>query len=447
MNAFEDILKRLSSDGVRRVKLGITDMDGLLRGKYISLDKFAAASSGLGFCDVIFGWDISDVLYDKTKFTGWHTGYPDVQATIDGSTLRTIPWEPATAFFLIDLFTKNGQPLAISPRQVFRRVLDKAAVAGYRAKFAAEYEFWLFRETPHSLREKHFRDLTPLSPGMCGYSILRASQNAPMVLDMIDQLQAFNIPLEGFHTETGPGVYEAAIGVDEGIGAADKAALFKTAIKEIAARHGVIPTFMAKWNVDLPGSSGHLHQSLCSTRDGTNLFFEDGHASSLMRHYIGGLVSFLPELMAMIGPTINSYKRTVPGTWAPINATWGEDNRTTAIRTIAGSQKSTRIELRLSAADMNPYLAMAASLAAGLEGIERKLEPPAPVINGYASADSAPLPHDLAQATALFRQSPVARKWFGEEFVEHYAATREWELRQFQRAVTDWELARYFESI
>jgi glutamine synthetase len=151
--------------------------------------------------------------------------------------------------------------------------------------------------------------------------------------------------------------------------------------------------------------------------------------------------------MAMIGPTINSYKRIVPGTWAPVNSSWGEDNRTTAVRTICGSAKSTRIELRLSAADMNPYLAMSASLAAGLEGIERKLEPPAPLTNGYTAADCAALPHDLAQAAAWFRKSDMARKWFGDEFVDHYAGTREWEVRQYRRAVTDWELSRYFESI
>ena len=283
---------------------------------------------------------------------------------------------------------------------------------------------------------------------MCGYSVLRASQNAPVVLDLIDQLTAFNVPLEGFHTETGPGVYEAAIEVDIGVAAADKAALFKTAVKEIAARHGIVPTFMAKWNADLPGSSGHLHQSLCSAEDGAaNLFFSNGASSNLMRWYTGGLVAFLPELMAMIAPTINSYKRTVPGTWAPINATWGEDNRTTAIRAISGSAKGTRIELRLSAADMNPYLAMAASLAAGLEGIERKLEPPTPATNGYAAQNSTPLPRDLNEAVGRFRKSDVACKWFGDEFVDHYAGTREWEIRQYHRHVTDWELARYFESI
>ena len=447
MSEIDDVLKRLSNEGIKRIKLGVTDIDGILRGKYISLDKFAASYNGLGFCDVIFGWDIGDVLYDNCQYTGWHTGYPDTQARIDCTTLRTIPWEPGTALFLMDLLDKTGNPLSVSPRQVFRRTLDRAAASGYKAKFAAEYEFWLFRETPQSLRDKHFRQLMPLSPGMFGYSVLRASQNAPLVLDFIDQLTAFNVPLEGFHTETGPGVYEAAIAVDEGIAAADKAALFKTASKEIAARHGVIPTFMAKWNADLPGSSGHLHQSLFSSAEGKNLFFENNGPSTLMQQYIAGLVAFMPELMVMIAPTVNSYKRTVPGTWAPINATWGEDNRTTAVRSISGSAKSTRIELRLSAADMNPYLAMAASLAAGLEGVERKLMPPPPTTNGYAAQENAPLPRTLTEATERFRTSELARKWFSDEFVDHFSGTRDWEVRQYQRAVTDWELARYFESV
>jgi glutamine synthetase len=447
MSEIDDVLGRLSEQGIRRIKLGVTDIDGILRGKYISLDKFAASQDGVNFCDVIFGWDISDALYDNGKYTGWHTGYPDLQARVDYSTLRTIPWEPGSALFLMDVFKKNGEPLSLSPRQLLQQVLNRAEASGYRIKFAAEYEFWLFRETPYSLREKNFRNLTSLSPGMFGYSLLRASQNAPMVLDLIDQLAAFNVTLEGFHTETGPGVYEAAICVDEGVRAADKAVLFKTAVKEIVGRHGVIPTFMAKWNADLPGSSGHLHQSLCSAVDGTNLFFENGGPSKLMQHYIAGLVTFLPELMAMIAPTINSYKRTVPGTWAPVNATWGDDNRTTAVRSISGSAKSTRIELRLSAADMNPYLAIAASLAAGLEGVERKLEPPDPISNAYTMQGSEPLPRDLAEAALRFRKSDLARKSFGEEFVDHYAGTREWEIRQYQRAVTDWELDRYFESV
>jgi glutamine synthetase len=448
MTSVDEVLKKLSAAGIRRIKLGATDMDGVLRGKYISLEKFtAAASSHLGFCDVIFGWDIGDVLYDNATYTGWHTGYPDAVARVDLGSMRVIPWEPNTAFFLLDFERGDGTALPISPRQVLQRVVERARLRGFGVSLAAEYEFWCFRETPQSLRAKNFHDLTPVSPGMFGYSVLRASQNSPLVLDMMDQLAAFDIPLEGFHTETGPGVYEAAIAVDEGVAAADKAALFKTAVKEIAARHNVTPTFMAKWNADLPGSSGHIHQSLSAIGDHRNLFFENGGPSRILTGYIGGLCAHLPDLMAMIGGTVNSYKRTVPGLWAPINASWGVDNRTTAVRSIMGSPKSTRIELRLSAADMNPYLAMAASIAAGLEGVEHAIEPPPAAINAYDAAKSAPLPADLAKATDRFECSTVARDWFGDEFVDHYVCTRRWEIRQYQRAVTDWELARYFESV
>jgi len=443
------VKRKFEEREISRVKLGAFDVDGVLRGKHVSVDKFwSSVDSGLSFCDVIFGWDIADSLYDNTKFTGWHTGYPDTPARIDLTSFRVVPWEPGSVLFLLDLVNPEGEPLPIAPRQVLRRVISKAASLGYTAFFSAEYEFFLFRETPQSLREKGFRNLTSLSPGMFGYSVLRASANSQFVVDALNLLAAFDVPLEGFHTETGPGVYEAAIAVTEGMGGADRAALFKTAIKEIAARHSLIPTFMAKWSPDLPGSGGHIHQSLWDPSKANNLF-HDAAASSgmseLMGHYIAGLVASMPELMVMMCPTINSYKRLVPGTWAPINATWGVDNRTTAVRAISAGAKSTRVELRVPGADMNPYLAMAASLAAGLDGIERKLEPPKPTVNAYAVKGS-PLPRSLAEATRLFRSSDLARRSFGDDFVEHFGATREWEVRQFEKAITDWELQRYLES-
>ncbi|HTQ57148.1 MAG TPA: glutamine synthetase family protein [Bryobacteraceae bacterium] len=443
----ESIRRRFADNHVRHVKLGAFDIDATLRGKYVSLDKFwSAAESGLGFCDVIFGWDIADVLYDNGKFTGWHTGYPDTHCRIDLGSYRLIPWEPGTAFFLLDFCRQDGGPLEIAPRQVFQRVLERAADRGYTAYFAAEYEFFIFRETAQSLREKRFGGLTPLTPGMFGYSVLRASANAELVVGLLEGLAGFDVPLEGFHTETGPGVYEAAIAVETGVTAADRAALFKTAVKEIAARHSLTATFMAKWNAALPGSSGHLHQSVSRTGDPGNLFYGESTMPDAMRHYIAGLVTNMPGLAAVFCPTVNSYKRTVPGAWAPVNATWGLDNRTTAVRAIPGGRKSSRVELRVTGADINPYLAMAASLAAGLDGIERQLELPAPMVNAYAG-ESPALPRTLGEATALFRESSVAREWLGEEFVDHYARTREWEVRQYEKAVTDWELARYFESV
>jgi glutamine synthetase len=446
-----DVLKRFEESQIRRVKLGAVDLDGILRGKHISVEKFtSSAAGGLGFCDVIFGWDMGDVLYENTgvTVTGWHTGYPDAVARIDLETCRPIPWEAGTCFFLLDLYTKQGEPIPMAPRNVYRRVLQRASALGYAAHLAAEYEFFIFQETPESLREKGFRGLKPLSPGMFGYSVLRASTHSDLVLGMFDSLNDFQVPLEGFHTETGPGVYEAAIQVDQGIACADKAALFKTAVKEICARRGLTPTFMAKWNPSLPGCGGHLHQSLWDQLKNNNLFDGgDGRMSDLMEHYLAGLVRFLPEMMPLYCPTVNSYKRIVPGTWAPVNASWAVDNRTAAVRAIPAKGKSARIEMRVPGADANPYLAMAACLASGLEGIDQQLDLPAAAANAYEGAGAEPLPASLEQATQRFGQSQVARNWFGDAFVEHYVGTRQWETRRFAQSVTDWELERYFESI
>ncbi len=429
---------------VRKVKLGGFDVDGVLRGKYVSLDKFwGVAESGLGFCDVIFGWDSADMLYDNAQVTGWHSGYPDAHATVDLSTFRLIPWEEQTAAFLLDF------EVPVSPRQVLQKVEQKARALGFSVKCASEYEFFMFRETPDSVRAKGYANLTPLSPGMFGYSWLRASENAPLVHALQDGLRDFDVEVEGFHTETGPGVYEAAIRYDSLIRAADKAALFKTAAKEICARHGVMPCFMAKWNKDLPGCSGHLHQSLW-TSSGEAAFHDPRGArgmSKVMEHYVAGQVALMPAFTALIAPTVNSYKRMVRGAWSPTMATWGVENRTTALRVIQGSPASTRVEYRFAAADMNPYIAMAASVASGLYGIEHELPLPAETQgNGY-DAKAQPLPATLREATTRLSESKEARELLGETFVDHYVRTRDWECRQFESAVTKWELERYFEII
>ncbi len=434
----EHLRNEFGKHGIQRVKLGVFDIDGALRGKYVSLDKFdSAVTSGIGFCDVLFGWDIADALCDNAKITGWHTGFPDGVCSIDLESFRIIPWEPGTAFFLLDYQSP------VAPRQVFRRVLERVQSLGLTPYLSAEYEFFVFRETAESLRAKNFSSLTPLTPGMFGYSVIRAAANPSLFHQIMDDLPKFGIPIEGLHTETGPGVLEAAIGVTSGLDAADRAALFKPAVKEIALAHGVTPTFMAKSSGSLPGSSGHVHQSIW--RDGANLF-ADG-VTGPMRHYIAGLVRYVPELMSLFCPTINSYKRTVPGYWAPINSTWGIDNRTTAIRAIPGGAKSSRIELRLTGADINPYLAMAAALAAGVSGFEQELEPPEATVAGYEASNAQPLPRSLAEAAAALRTSELAHDWLGTDFVEHFCGTRDWEVNQYAKAVTDWELNRYFESV
>jgi glutamine synthetase len=447
-----DIVKELEQKGIQRAKIGGFDVDGVLRGKYVSLDKLKSAiGSGFGFCDVIFGWDVADVLYDNVEVTGWHTGYPDAHAVLDLSTLRTIPWEPGVAAILADFRDANGGPHPACPRSLLRTVIARAEKLGYRPKFSVEYEFFLFRETPKSLHEKRFSHLEPLSPGMFGYSWVREGQNAALMRSILDGMQAFDIEIEGLHTETGPGVYEVAIRYDDCLRAADKAALCKTALKQIAFEHGLSVTFMAKWNASLPGSSGHIHQSLWKGEK--NAFSAPDDPSGLsktMRQYVAGQVELMPELTALISPTINSYKRYVPGVWAPLTASWGVENRTCAIRVIGPHHSSaTRVEYRQAAADINPYIAMAACLGAGLYGIEHDLTPPPPASGDASVAGQVhqPLPRTLAEATARLAASRAAREILGEAFVSHYVRTRQWEVSQYERAVTDWELQRYFEAI
>jgi glutamine synthetase len=261
-----------------------------------------------------------------------------------------------------------------------------------------------------------------------------------------------DFPIEGYHTETGPGVMEAAIGVDDVMAAADKAILFKTFTKIFAQRNELMATFMAKWSMDWPGQSGHLHLSLNNT-DGSSAFHDpdkDHGMSDTMRWFVGGQQTLMPELLAMVSPTVNSYTRMIPGFWAPTESTWGVENRTCALRVIPGSPKSQRAEYRVAAADANPYLALAAALGSGLWGIENKIEPTAPVI-GNAYDKTFPrrlgLPRTLWDAAARLKKSKAARGLFGDAFVDHYAATREWEEREFRRHVTDWEMERYFEII
>lgn len=449
----EEIRKVFRERSIKKVKIGGFDIDGTLRGKYVSVEKFlSVAEKGLGFCDVIFGWDVGDVLYDNPRPAAGAGAYPDVLAKIDLTTMRVTPWEPDTAIFLLDFHTEDGAPHPACPRNLLKGVIARAKARGYSAKFAAELEFWLFTETPQTLREKKFAptSLQPLTPGMFGYSWLRAGQQREIVHDLIDTLRAFDIEIESLHTETGPGVYEAALRYDDTLKAADKAALFKTSVKQVAFHHNLAATFMAKWNAHLPGSSGHLHQSLWSDADTSA--FHDGAAehgiSTTLRHYVGGQLALMPELTALISPTVNSYKRYVPGVWAPLNASWGFENRTCAIRVIGGGKASTRVEYRQSAADLNPYIAMAANLAAGLWGIEHAVEPPPPVAgNAEKVAELAQLPRTLRAANDALAKSERARQLLGEGFIDHYVRTRDWEVRQYEKAVTDWELERYFESI
>jgi glutamine synthetase len=449
----QQIIEKLRESAHQKVKVAVTDMDGILRGKYMHRDKFFSASeSGFGFCSVVFGWDANDVCYDNTSFTGWHTGYPDTPVKIDLSTFREIPWEDQLPFFLGEFEESSGKPLPICPRQLLKKVLRKANEAGFKPQAGMEFEWFNFKETPQSLAEKNYSKLEPITPGMFGYSLLRSSLNQPFFTALMDEMRLFGIPIEGLHTETGPGVLEAAILYSDALEAADRAVLFKTSTKQIGYRFGIVPSFMAKWNSQLPGCSGHIHLSLWNSSNNQNLFHEaqDRHKmSALFKSFLAGQLQCLPEILPFFAPTVNSYKRLVEGYWAPTRATWGVDNRTTAFRVIPAGSKSTRVEVRVPGADVNPYLAIAAALASGLYGIEKNLELKDPPINGnaYENSKAVKLPRTLQEATQKLSESQIARTLFGEEFVDHFVNSRIWEWKQFQDSVTHWELKRYFEII
>ena len=446
----QDARAIIESRGLRHIKVGVFDMDGILRGKYMSREKFySALDSGFGFCDVVLGWDANDQLYDNIHYTGWHTGYPDAPVRLLPESCRDLPFEDNGLFFLGEF---TGEAEQVCPRALLRRVIAKANQMGYSPYSAFEYEFFLFDETRDSVREKHYKNLKPIAPGFFGYSVLRNSVDAEIYQDLLDLGQDMDFQLEGLHEETGPGVLEAAIAVDESLASADKAALFKTFAKVAAQRRGLMATFMAKWSADYPGQSGHIHLSL---RDeaGKGIFYDANqphNMSETMRYFVGGQQKLMPELLSMVAPTVNSYTRLIPGFWAPTEASWSVENRTCALRVIPGSEKSQRVEYRVAAADANPYVILAAALASGLWGIEHKITPEA-IVQGNAYEQSFPehlkLPTTLWDAAQRIKQSKAARELFGDAFVEHYAASREWEEREFRKHITDWELSRYFEII
>src|SRR6187431_1923763 len=384
-----DAKKIVEERKLDHVKVGVFDNDGVMRGKYMGRDKFfSALDKGFGFCDVVLGWDSNDQLYDNVKYTGWHTAYPDAPVRVLPDTCRAVPFEGDMVMFLGE-FAEKAE--AVCPRATLRRVIQKAGDMGF--------------------------------------------------------------PIEGLHTETGPGVLEAAIQYCEALEAADRGALFKTFTKVLAQRNGMMATFMAKWSKDWPGQSGHVHTSLKRKSDGKAAFHDASRPHNMsdeMRWYVGGQQKLMPELLAMVASTVNSYSRLIPGFWAPTAATWGVENRTTALRVIQGGPHSQRVEYRIAAADINPYLALAVAIGSGLHGIENKIEPDAMVEgNAYEKKflKNRSLPRTLTEASEWLLKSRAGRALFGDDFVEHFAASREWEDREFRRAITDWELARYFEII
>jgi glutamine synthetase len=445
----KEALAFIDQQGHKTIKIGIFDADGVMRGKYMARDKFASAlESGFGFCDVVIGWDSNDQLYDNATITGWHTAYPDASVRVLPETMRLMPEENGMPLFIAEF---TGYAEAVCPRGTLRKVLKRAEGLGYGVSSAIEYEFFMFNETPDSVRAKNYKNLSNMTPGFFGYSMLRSGVHAEFYHELMDMARAMDMEIEGLHTETGPGVLEAALKVDEALAMADKAALFKTFTKILAQRRDMMACFMAKWSHDWPGQSGHIHVSL--QKGGKGVFHDAKKPDTIsdeMRWFIGGQQALMPELLSMVACTVNSYTRLIPGFWAPTEATWGVENRTCALRAIPGSPKSQRVEYRIAAADINPYIALSAAIGSGLWGIENRIEPDAAIAgNSYEKKHPAKrqLPRTLWDAAQRLKASKPARALFGDAFVDHYAGSREWEEREYRKAITDWQLQRYFEII
>lgn len=453
------------------------DVDGVLRGKVMHKDKFLSIaksqSRAFGFCSVVFGWDIHDATYTKElSISNLGNGYRDIECRIDFNTYRRIPFEDNIAFFLgTYLDPDTGKGLHACPRATLQKVVaqldEELQVKPYAG---AEYEFFQFKENPTSVQAKGFRNLDVLTPGMHGYSMLRTQVSGPYFHDIYDTCDKFGIPVEGLHTETGPGVYEAALAYTSALRMADNASLFKLTAKAIGYKYNIMPTFMAKPHNGLPGCSGHIHVSLVD-KSGRNLFALDEetsstgkgrqdakwedlrHVSKEMEHFLAGVLQGLPDVMPCLVPTVNGYKRLVENFWAPVNVSWGYESRLASVRIISpplAAPKATRLEVRVPGADMNPHYAFAAIFALGLHGIKNKLEVTIPPTSQIKPADHAAtydrLPKDLNEATQRFKApDSMARKVLGDPFVDHFAGTREHEWMVYSQSVTDWEMARYLE--
>jgi glutamine synthetase len=464
------------------VKIAGVDVDGILRGKLMAKKKFLSiAQEGFGFCSVIFGWDMHDQTYFKElKISNKENGYRDLIAIPDLSSFRRIPWENNVPFFLVSFFDPDtSASLSACPRSLLKRTVDKLAESGLGAMAGAEYEFYQFRapqthdgpernssSTVAFLRNNPADSLPSLTEGMFGYSITRPVHNQEYYYDVFNTCSAFNCGIEGWHTESGPGVFEAALEFGEIAQMADKAAMFKLVVKSIGSKYGITPCFMAKPREGLPGNSGHMHVSIVD-KEGKNLFYRETedtkhewqdlrHLSDLGRHFLAGLIDGLPDIMPILAPNVNSYKRLVENFWAPVTVSWGLEHRAASIRLISpptSSPKATRFEVRVPGADTNPYFVLAAILGLGWRGIEKKMEISIPPLGkgedvGGAADPGVRLAKSLKEATERFMEpESVAREVFGDDFVDHFGGTRQHEIRLWDEAVTDWEVKRYIETV
>lgn len=453
MLTLEELRAQVESGTVDTVVVAFTDHYGRLHGKRFDAGFFVdeVHATGSHACDYLLTVDMEMNPVPGYRYASWKQGYGDFHMAPDLSTLRTASWLERTALVLCDLHdTASHELVTIAPRSILRRQLDCAAAAGYTAKAASELEYYLFEDTYKAAAAKRYNDLTPAGWYIEDYHLLQGTREERYNGAVRRHLSASGIPVENSKGEWGRGQHEMNIRYADVLTMADRHSVMKLGMKEIAEGLGCSVTFMAKPFADGAGSSCHVHLSLWRGEEAVfpgKQTFGPVQCSDDFRWFLGGWMAHAPELMVFFAPTINSYKRYLPGSWAPTGIAWSYDNRTAGFR-VVGEGKSLRVECRIPGADCNPYLAYAAVLAAGLDGIARKTEPP-PVFVGdvYQAADLPRVPATLRDALALFESSDFVRESFGEDVQEHYVHFFHDEQKAYDRAVTDWERWRYFERI
>ncbi|MDA9497655.1 glutamine synthetase family protein [Bradyrhizobium sp. CCBAU 11357] len=429
----------------RVAMIGVSDFDGVLRGKHVLGEDLSGQDKVIKFSEAVLAWDCSDRVIPISFTQQPLSAFGDADLRILSATGRSVS-DLGNQYLYLAEFT--GAHENICPRGVLRNVLRRAADLGYRCAVGFEFEFMLFKESADTIEDKPFSEWAPLTRGPFGYSIMRSVAHHELFDEILALCEKARIPLSGLHFETGPGVVEASLRHCDALEAADRATIFKSMIKAWAQRRGMMATFMAKVSEDWPGQSGHIHISMSS--DGQNAFHDSnaaGNLSKLMRQFIAGQLNYMNEFCVLAAPNFNSYKRFVPGYWAPICPSWGVDNRSCAVRAILGEPSVHRLEYRLAGADVNPYLALACAIGSGILGVETGVALPASIAGDASVGMTARLPQSLSEATSRFAQSAAANEIFGERFVEAFSCSRRWEWDAVQNRVTDFERRRYFEII
>ncbi|MFD8807335.1 glutamine synthetase family protein [Streptomyces sp. NPDC059597] len=442
----EELRALVAGGEIDTVVLAFPDMQGRLQGKRFAARFFLDEVLGHGTegCNYLLAVDTEMNTVDGYAMSSWDRGYGDFAMRPDPATLRRLPWHPGTAFLLADLAWEDGSPVTAAPRQILRRQLDRLAALGYTAQVGTELEFIVFKDSYERAWDANYRDLTPVNQYNVDYSILGTGRVEPLLRRLRNDMAGAGLTVESAKGECNPGQHEIAFRYDEALVTCDHHALYKTGAKEIAAQEGVSLTFMAKFN-EREGNSCHIHLSLADASGGNAMAGPDG-MSDMMRHFLAGQLAALRDFSLLYAPNINSYKRFQPGSFAPTAVAWGYDNRTCALR-VVGHGRSLRFENRLPGGDVNPYLAVAGLVAAGLYGIEQGLELPEPCAGNAYAAEYDHVPATLREAADVWAASALAKEAFGEEVVAHYLNMARVELAAFDAAVTDWELRRSFERL